>query len=66
MKFLRANPNLLLKVVPTTLAVDEQGVETMNRDLKEVKIENKPSRIKSGSRKKKPIKSTLLNIISYL
>lgn len=31
MKFLRTNPNLLLKLVPTTLAVDEQGVEKIQR-----------------------------------
>lgn len=28
MKFLRANPNLLLKVVPTTSMIDEQGVQS--------------------------------------
>jgi len=55
MKFLRANPNLLLKLVPTTIAVDEQGLEEiqkknvkLNKDLAKVQ---KSLRIKSASRK---------------
>lgn len=61
MRFLRANPNLLLKLVPTTMAVDEQGVEqiqrynrNLNRDLKSVQ---KPPRVKSAGKKKRPPKS---------
>ena len=55
MKFLRANPNLLLKLVPTTIAVDEQGLEEiqkknvkLNKDLAKVQ---KSLRIKSANRK---------------
>lgn len=49
MKFLRANPNLLLKVVPTTAVVDEQGVETLNKDIKkELYPDQQPIRIKTA------------------
>lgn len=63
MKFLRANPNLLLKLVPTTMTVDEQGVEDikkenilLNQDLLNVK---KSLRIKSATRKKRISRSNL-------
>ncbi|CAI2359262.1 unnamed protein product [Moneuplotes crassus] len=65
MKFLRANPNILLKLVPTTIAVDEQGVEDlqkqsirMNKDLDGVK---RSLRIKSASRKKRLNKKNKLD-----
>lgn len=61
MRFLRANPNLLLKLVPTTMAVDEQGVEQIqrhNRNLnKDLKSVQKPTRVKSAGKKKRPLKS---------
>lgn len=61
MKFLRANPNLLLKLVPTTMAVDEQGVEELQRLNKNMNIDldmtQKPVRVKSAGRKKRPISS---------
>ena len=53
--FLRANPNLLLKIVPTTMAVDEQGVEMLHfkdKNLnKDINFVNKSIRIKSATRK---------------
>ena len=54
-KFLRANPNLLLKIVPTTMTVDEQGVEMLHlKDKilnKDLNFATKSIRIKSAARK---------------
>lgn len=61
MKFLRANPNLILKLIPTTMAVDEQGVaelESKSKVLnKDIQKDQKSLRIKSSNRKKRSIKS---------
>jgi len=61
MKFLRANPNLLLKVVPTTLAVDEQGIETLNNNMnKDLNPVQKEIRLKSAVKRKRINKSKLI------
>lgn len=69
MKFLRANPNILLKLVPSTLAVDEEGIEEMlklnkniNKDLA-ICNKDKPQRVKSASRKKKIIKCKVMQLM---
>jgi hypothetical protein len=66
MKFLRANPNLILKLIPTTMTVDEQGVaelesksKILNKDIQKVQ---KTLRIKSSHRKKRSIKSIYLQM----
>lgn len=56
MKFLRANPNLLLKVVPTTVTVDEQGVEMLHKRSKhlnkDLNLVQQPVRAKTASKKR--------------
>lgn len=59
-KFLRNNPNLLLKLIPSTMAIDEQGFEELQKSGKIKKDQihvKKPIRIKSAARKKKVLKS---------
>jgi len=61
MKFLRANPNLILKLVPTTMAVDEQGVEEIQKRAfkanKDLDTTQKSIRVKSAVKKKKKIQN---------
>lgn len=66
MKFLRANPNLLLKVVPTTVTVDEQGVEMLHKRSKhlnkDLNMVQQPVRAKTASKKRKKIKEITKSI----
>jgi len=67
MKFLRANPNLLLKLIPTTLAVDEQGIEKMERQKVKMNQDligvQKNLKIKSSKGKRKTSKSNFYSKI---
>ena len=70
MKFLRANPNLLLKVVPTTVTVDEQGVEMLHKRAKhlnkDLSMVQPPVRAKSASRKRRGQREIYKSIYDFI